>query len=174
MGFELKVSVARALEDVDYCSGRVVMGSEGVARWVRAWPKPLVTDPWTARPVDGESARSSKAYSMAVSAWVQYQGVPVYQAWGEWLVSWATPRRFDAWYERDVVLRLAGVAREVMESGRGGQKEMCPSLRASFSEATGVGKSEQERMETWLHANRGPFPPHPVSAALAALASAGR
>lgn len=125
-GFELKISSARTLGGIDYCSGRVIVGSHGKEpMWVRAWPKPMATDPWTAQPVFGQKAMRAKAYTMAVSAWVQYEGLPVYQAWAQWLLSHCSPAKFDPWYDRDQVLRLAPLLARL---GEDEQKAGVPGL----------------------------------------------
>lgn len=162
LGFELKVAVARCLEEVDYCSGRAVRGGPGeVARWARAWPRPFATDPWTPKAVQGKRAPREKAYSMALGAWVQYRGVPVYQAWGEWLLSHIPPSKYDAWYERDVSLRLAPVVREWSEGLDWQGVPFSPALRASFAAATGVGATAQDQAERWFRCHLGPYPSTP-------------
>lgn len=185
-GFELKISEARTLGEIDYCSGRVIVG-EGDPRWVRAWPKPFTTDPWTARPVQGAKARTAKAYTMAVSAWVQYRGVPVYQAWGEWLMSHVPPGKFDPWYDRDLTVRLAPLLSQLAQEdhrgegadgppspnapgaemlwgrdGEGRELGITPSLRADFADATGVGMGDQLGLEAELASSKGPWPDHPL------------
>lgn len=182
MGFELKTSEARVLGEVDYCSGRVIVG-HGEPRWVRAWPKPFAADSWTARPVSGAKAQAAKAYTMAVSAWVQYRGVPVYQDWGEWLLSHTPPGKFDPWYDRGLSLRLAPLLAELakedlQEAPRssppdgGDGDHLWPlwgaglaidgALRADFADATGVGMGAQLRAESVFRQTKGPWPDHPL------------
>jgi hypothetical protein len=160
LGFELKISEARTLVEVDYCSGRVLETCTGDALWVRSWPKPMVTDPYTAKPVHGKK-QGEKAYGMALGMWFQYQGLPIYQEWAEYQLSWLTPgRKYDAWYDRQAADRLRPLVRRWLK----GEKEypvVDEVTRADFFLAFGVDRTSQMSLEAHLRNNRGRFPTAP-------------
>lgn len=150
LGFELKIGVARHLEEIDFCSTGVVE-HEGGFMSVRDWPRPFITDCWTPKPVAPTSV-PAKAYTTAVGFWHLYKGIPVYQAWAEYLLSHCAPAELDPWYQRDWWGRVLLAAKDEPP------KTISAMLRASFALRTGVEPSAQLRLEERLRRERGPWP----------------
>lgn len=162
MGFELKQKLVYCIEDIDYCSGGVLPVGRSDALAVREWPKPLELDSYTARRVDPSSA-GEKAYSQAVGYWHLYQGLPVYQAWSEYLLSHVEPVQYDAWYDREFHLRMASTLREDAPCG------LTSEARDAFGIWSGLPPSDQLSLEKSLFEARGPHPVSPSAQAVAAL-----
>lgn len=156
-GFELRVSsIARTLGEISYCSSAVIAVGADLALSVREWPKPLVTDCWTVKPVTGRAV-AKKAYTLAVGLWYLYRGVPVYQAWAEYLLSWVGPTKVDPWYDREWWRRV----QEAMAGPACEATAQHPDARAGFAEVSGLPPSDQLALEARLRAHQGPHPTHP-------------
>jgi hypothetical protein len=168
VGMKYKSSVASALEDIDYCSTRLVETQPGVWRSTRSFQKALETDLYTPRHVLTESAARSKARVVAVCQAVQYGGLPVFSAWAAYLLSHTSSgRRLDEWFDRGHWLvtreRLGVPVRDAGEQTspgvNGGRRPglqclgpVSPLARESFYCAWGLWPSEQMALEAAMEA----------------------
>lgn len=155
LGFKLKCSRAETLDQVEYCSGRVLEHGGGVYSHLREWPKPLVTDMWTTKMLGSEADLGAHRLAMAMSAFVMYRGQPVYGAWAQYLLSHAPRVRL-----RKDLLDKWQVDRLLLEATEGGllPAEVKVEARACFQALTGVGPTEQHQLESLLLSQRGPWP----------------
>lgn len=162
IGFTLSSSIARCKEEVDYCSSKIIEVEHGKWRSVRNWPKPFFTDCYTAKPVFGEKARLEKARTMAVGYDTMYHGLPVFGAWGSYLLSHAKPGKLDPAYDAYFFSRAATAAAnwhvDYKSSGLLKSVEPTSLSRASFYVATGISPSEQLLWESRLKQQLGPWP----------------
>lgn len=163
VGFSLKVSTARWPEELEYCSSRPIEVQSGDWVSVRGWPKPLLSDHLTARPVASERAKNEKARTMAVCFAHQYTGIPVYSALAKYQLSWAKPGKLDPWYDRHFWLQTLGASWSVRRPVIAAGMESVPAspsriARDSFALAFDVSPSEQIGMERELLKNLGPHP----------------
>lgn len=162
MGFELKQKLVFCIEHIDYCSGGILPVGRVDALAVREWPKPLELDAYTARCV-AESAAPAKAYSQAVGYWYLYRGLPVYQAWAEFLLSHCAPVEYDVWFDREFHLRAADTAREDTPA------VVTPEARDAFGVWSGIPPSDQICLEHRLKSSRGSWPVQPTRAVARAM-----
>jgi hypothetical protein len=164
-------SIASSLEEIDYCSTRLVETGNGVWRSVRDVRRALATDVYTSRPVTGDRAAKEKARLVAVCQAVQYRGLPVLHAWATYLLSHSevVPRGLDEWYDRGLWLtvkeRLGVAVKDGGDSPRRNFDGVPPSLqsscavtqtaRSSFYCAWGLLPDEQVALERALLAGLG-------------------
>jgi len=165
IGFAIKAHVVTALDDVDYCSSRILEVRPGEYTSIRCWPKPLVTDPWAVKPVTSWSSWAEKARTMAVCAAVAYAGQPIYEQWAAYLLSHTIPDvGLDPWYNRDLWLRTQVLVRDT-----NGQTGVTVLARASFYQSTNIWPSEQLLLEQKLREEMGQYSPHVTTRELMAL-----
>lgn len=160
-GFEVRVGVvAYSVPEIQYCSSRTLPSEAGHgALSVRDWPKPIVTDCFTVRPVEGVPAME-KALTMAVCFGYLYRATPVYQAWASYLLSWCSRealsgRRLLPLSKHDPELYARALLAKVDDVG----EVVSLGSRAEFAIAFGIVPSEQLAIEGALVAAAGPFPP---------------
>lgn len=159
VGFSMKCVRARFLEEISYCSSRLVETQPGVWRSVREGVKAFFTDRYTSKRVEGEKARRSKARTMAVGYATMYAGLPVYGAWAQYLLSWAPACKLDERYDSNFIQRaaLAATDRSTVEIAAPAGN-IASLTRSSFFAATGIAPSEQLLIERLLISQAGPFP----------------
>ncbi|APG76649.1 hypothetical protein 2 [Xinzhou nematode virus 7] len=164
VGFQLKVSKALYLEQLEYCSTRVIRSQSGDVRAIREWPRPLAMDRYTVKIVSGQRATNRKARTMAVCFMSLYSGLPVYEEWARYLLSWSDPS-FGVDESQD--RRLWFIAAEACVGT--GDQVPADGLRSSFYMATTIEPSEQLRVEGLLRDQRGPHPAYILGGELRAL-----
>jgi hypothetical protein len=178
LGMVYKVSHALCLEEVDYCSTRIIETPGGKWRSVRNIKRALATDLYTARPVKGEEAAAEKARLVGVCQAMVYRGLPVFHAWATRLLSFTQPHKrgkpLDEWYDRRLWLltkeRIGALVKDIGVvnrakdySGKGinflDPVEVDSQTRSSFYLAYGILPSEQLALEASLLSDLGPHPP---------------
>lgn len=157
VGFTMKCALALFVEEIDYCSSRVIQVGPGEWRSVRAGYKAFFTDRYTSKRVEGEKAIREKARTMATGYNAMYSGLPLYGAWAQYLLSWAPPCKLDERYDAYFIQRAALAARDRWVSSGAAQSEVTPMARESFYCATGMPPSEQLLIENLFHTWKGPF-----------------
>lgn len=159
VGFNMKSSVAYVIEDLDYCSCRLIEIATGKWTSIRAWPKPLFSDRYTVRQVTSLKAIGEKARTMAVCFMLTYKNQPIYLAWAKYLLSWAPPSRLDPWYDRHYwVETVLKVKDELASEKVVDLYSISDVARASLALAFGIMPCEQLMIEERLCGQRGPHP----------------
>lgn len=168
LGMKLKVQRASCLEEIEYCSARLVEVSSGVWKSVRHYTKALVTDIYTHRQNLSVKAVVEKARVVAVCHSLGYSGIPVLSAWAAYLLSHTSAgKKLDQWYDRQLWL-MAKARCNIGTCSDGGPVRPETSFsvdtvtqvaRESFYCAFGIMPSEQRLLEQSLLARVGPFPP---------------
>lgn len=153
-GMVLEGELVSSLARVDFCSGHPFEYAPGRWSYIRAWPKPLYTDLWSASVVQGK-ARRRVTLAMSLSAWAQYMGQPVYYALALWMLSWSDPSS-KALFDADQIRKLKDIGADELRRHR--EPVPTETARASFAESVGLSPREQVLLERAILGQVGPSP----------------
>lgn len=174
LGLKMVATQAHCLEQLEYCSSRVLEIDPGVYTSVRTIPKAFSSDLWSVSPVIGRGI-DLVARSQAVSAALSYAGIPVYQSFGQWMLSHTASQREalttkDERRRRERVLEhvadqlgahecLTGsLPTRIADLRAGLSPPVSTTARASFALMTGLLPSHQLQIEADFDSRRGRGP----------------
>lgn len=159
MGLVVEGEMAYNLEEIEFCSSKLVELDPGCWDSVRVFPKPLVCDLHTANVTASKKQRLVNSRASAICAALAYAGQPVYHALACYMLAHSeplagkveefSPADFLRQSDQDTARRLSQAVHRapitaILEAlGRGPTE----CARASFALAFGVSPSEQVLLE---------------------------
>lgn len=167
-GFEVEHHIAYCLEDIEYCSARMIEMMPGIYTLMRKPHQAIPKDCYTINVIPPQKVPERKR-AMALSAMYSYAGHPIMYEWARCMMSWSESgclTRFA--FDDEHIKQKVALSRDV------DLFEVPDLARDSFYVLSDIPPSRQIEMERQLRALRGPHSVMPTKAEVSAWQAISR